>query len=101
MINANKDDVPELSRDTVENFAQMLLHASGREIRTVADLPVPIDYITEIHLKLKFSILNLRRKFKFDVAGALWVMSDTKGRVVIDRKPRRLQRARNRTPPEL
>lgn len=73
---------PYFTKRQLENEAAVVLAEYGREFEPVAEPPVPIDEIIEMHLKLRFEFLDMRSLFGVgDVLGALWVND---GRVAVD-----------------
>lgn len=77
-------DVPYMSRDAIEAEANLLLDEFGDRHRVVAEPPVPIDDIVELHLELTFEIRDLRALFGVgDVHGAIWFRER---RIAIDRQ---------------
>jgi hypothetical protein len=68
--------VPYLSEQEIETNANLLLQEFVREQREITDLPIPIDDIVELHLRLTFELRDLKKEFKGrDVLGALYVGS--------------------------
>ncbi len=77
-------DVPYLSREAIEAEAELLLQEFGERRRVIAEPPVPIDDIVELHMELTFEIRDLRALFGVgDVHGAIWFRER---RIAIDRQ---------------
>lgn len=76
-------EVPYLSDDRIEREAAHLLSAFGRDRRWVAEPPVPIDDLLELHLKIELQIRDLQAELGVpDVHGAIWV---GERRIAVDR----------------
>lgn len=77
-------EVPYLTNEAIEADASLLLAEFARDCRLIAEPPVPIDEIIEIHLRLTFEIGDLRSLFGLgDVHGAIWFRER---RIVVDRQ---------------
>lgn len=73
---------PYFTKRQLEDEAAVVLAEYGRDFEPVAEPPVPIDEIIELHLKLTFEFLDMQSLFGVgDVHGALWVND---GRVGVD-----------------
>lgn len=91
-------EAPYLSKRAIEQEATVLLAEYGERFDPVAEPPIPVDEIIEVHLQLIFEMRDLRQLFGLgDVHGATWV---NEGRVAVDQSldphnnPRKLGRFR-------
>lgn len=67
-----RDRVPFLHDKVIEEHADLLL-AEYAEANGAITIPVPLDDIVELHLKLTYEIDDLRARFGSpDVLGAIW-----------------------------
>ena len=90
--------MPFLPEKHIEQEAELLLAEYGERFDEIAEPPVPIDEVIELHLQLAFEIADLRELFGAgDIHGAIWINEE---RIAIDRSldpaanPRKLGRYR-------
>lgn len=66
-------DVPFIPEKRIEQDAELLLAEYARDQAVAVSLPVPIEEVLEVQLKLTFEIDDLRGTFGSpDVLGAIW-----------------------------
>lgn len=71
-VAVNKERVPYLRDHVIEEHAEQLLGEWAAERGEIA-IPVPIDEIVELHLKLGYEVEDLCARFgRPDVLGAIW-----------------------------
>ena len=75
--------VPFLPEKQIEQEAELLLAEYGERFGEIAEPPVPIDEMIELHLRLAFEIADLRELFGAgDIHGAIWINEE---RIAVDR----------------
>jgi hypothetical protein len=73
-IGGDREDVPYLPREDIEAEATLVLAEFGQAHGQVAEPPIPVDDIVELHLGLTFELKDMRQLFSLaDVRGALWM----------------------------
>ncbi len=89
-------DVPFLPERSIADEAALLLACFERDQKWTPTVPVPIDDIVEIQLKLTFEIKDLQSVFGLgDVHGAIWFRE---GKIAVDQRldPHRFPTKRGR-----
>lgn len=66
-------EVPFIPEKRIEQDAELLLAEYARDQGVAVSMPVPIEEVLEVQLKLTFEIDDLRATFgSQDVLGAIW-----------------------------